>query len=95
LKVLGKQVFDLLDFYFWASKREKVDQLHTCISVHRTKQSMLNNVISCKDQNNEYKIAPNKPYADQNLFKAYEAWNYMYLKNQLLYLNPNSFNASK
>jgi hypothetical protein len=25
---VGKQVFDLLDFYFWASKREKVDQLH-------------------------------------------------------------------
>jgi hypothetical protein len=37
LKVLEQQVFDLLDFYFWASKREKVDQLHACISVHRAK----------------------------------------------------------
>jgi hypothetical protein len=42
---VGKTSFDLLDFfYFWASKREKVDQLHACISVHRAKQSMLNNV---------------------------------------------------
>jgi hypothetical protein len=36
--------FDLLDFYFWASKREKVDRLHACISVHKAKQSMLNNL---------------------------------------------------
>jgi hypothetical protein len=32
---VGKTSFDLLDFYFWASKREKVDQLHACVSVHR------------------------------------------------------------
>jgi hypothetical protein len=50
---------------------------------------------SINHQNNEYKIAPNKPHADQNSFKAYEACNYMYLNNQLLYLNPKSFNASK
>jgi hypothetical protein len=35
---VGKnKLFDLLDFYFWASKREKVDRLHGCISVHRAK----------------------------------------------------------
>jgi hypothetical protein len=48
---------------------------------------------SIKHLNNEYKIAPNESLADQNLFKAYEACNNMYLNNQLLY--PKSFNASK
>jgi hypothetical protein len=42
-----------------------------------------------------YQIAPNKPHADQKLFKAYEACNHIYLNNQLLYLNPKSFNASE
>jgi hypothetical protein len=43
-KGVGKnKLFDLLDF-FCASKREKVDRLHTCISVHRAKQSMINDV---------------------------------------------------
>jgi hypothetical protein len=45
--------------------------------------------------NNEYKIAPNKSLADQNLFTPYEACDHMYLNNQLLYINPKSFSASK
>lgn len=39
---VGKQVFTCWNF--WASKREKVDRLNACISVHRTNQSMLNKV---------------------------------------------------
>jgi hypothetical protein len=41
---VGKTSFDLLDFYFWASKRKKVDKLHACISIYRAKKSILNNV---------------------------------------------------
>jgi hypothetical protein len=42
LKVLGNKLFTCCNF--WASNREKVDHLNACISVHRTNQSMLNQV---------------------------------------------------
>jgi hypothetical protein len=43
-KGVGKKKFLTCWNLYWASKREKVDHLHACISVHRTNQSMLNNV---------------------------------------------------
>ena len=39
---VGKQVFTCWNF--WASKREKVDHLNACISVHRANHSILNKV---------------------------------------------------
>ena len=39
---VGNKFFSCWDF--WASKREKVDQLNACTSVHRTTKSMLNQV---------------------------------------------------
>ena len=49
---------------FWASKREKVDQLNACTSVHRTTQSMLNQVKKHSASKNEYKIALDKTLAN-------------------------------
>ena len=41
---VGNKCFFFACWDFWASKREKVDQLNACTSVHRTTQSMLNQV---------------------------------------------------
>ena len=92
LKVLETTFFTCWDF--WASKREKVDQLNACTSVHRTTQSMLNQVKKRSASKHEYKIALNKTLANWHSLKTYELCNNMCLFKSTQASIPN-ISASK